>query len=101
MVSRTLTDTDGVRWTVREVHRDMIEAGHVPAEVDEYLLFASSTGIRQFVPVPLFWRSLSDVTLLALLRRSPMVPGRRQSDQEMLTSVALSETVGSPPQTRV
>ncbi len=101
MISRTLTATDGVRWLVREVRRDLNAAAHVLKEVDEYLLFASSTGIRQFVPVPLLWRSLPDATLLALLRRAPMVPARRQSDRETITVMAVSETVGSPPQTRV
>lgn len=79
-MTRNLTDAAGTQWTVREVHRHR-EAPR-PPETDDYLIFSCPTGVRQFVPVPMLWRNLPDSTMLALLRRSTDVPGRRRSDRE-------------------
>ena len=82
---RTITDANGVEWTVFEVRRDIQTTdqwSYLPEEFgDGWLCFESKYSKRRLTPVPNDWEALSKDELVRLLTRAAPVR-RAQSRAE-------------------
>jgi len=74
---RTITDANGVEWTVFEVKRQGGPADRWSYLPDEFgngwLCFESDTSKRRLTPVPASWRESGDAELLRMLHQAKPV----------------------------
>jgi hypothetical protein len=74
---RTITDANGVEWTIFEVRRDIQTTdqwSYLPEEFgDGWLCFESKFSKRRLTPVPDNWEELSQDELVRMLTRAAPV----------------------------
>ncbi|HVX41303.1 MAG TPA: hypothetical protein VHB25_17195 [Gemmatimonadaceae bacterium] len=73
---RTVTDENGIEWTVFEVKRQpsAIRWSYLPEGFESgWLCFESSLGKKRLTPVPDGWRRASDDEIKQMLKRAAPV----------------------------
>ena len=86
---RTITDANGVTWTVFEVSRKKGTTGrwtYLPEQFgDGWLCFESATSKRRLTPVPPRWREYGDHELERMLEAAEPVNRPRFSGEQRPT----------------